>query len=319
MNRKQLVVDTIRRYPNVPKKTLAKYLVHEYGELFDDDVEKARSAIRRVVGKVGERDLKYADLLDQHEGRLPPSRAKKDTDYVIKDGRYLVMGDLHIPYHEPKPIEAAIDYALNEGIDGIYINGDLQDARAISPWHDVVKREFNKDVEQVIDTLDWLKQTGVKIIYKKGNHEFRLDRLYMSRAAELVGQPLATWEAILGLEERGIDFVEEDQKAMFGKLTVLHGHEIRGRGADAVNPARWLYLKAKDCAIVNHFHRNSAHEEKPLRSPLISTWSLGCMCNLHPHFHKYCNNWNWGFAIISVNGNDFEVDPHKVLENGRVS
>jgi hypothetical protein len=48
---------------------------------------------------------------------------------------------------------------------------------------------------------------------------------------------------------------------------------------------------------------------------MITTWSLGCMCELHPPYMPL-NKWNHGFAIVDLddNGTDFEVRNKRILK-----
>jgi hypothetical protein len=99
-----------------------------------------------------------------------------------------------------------------------------------------------------------------------------------------------------------VHLIEDKQIAYAGKLPILHGHEWYGGFAPPVNPARGLYMKAKESAIVGHHHRTSEHTEKSLSGEVTTTWSMGCLCGLEPEYAPY-NNYNHGFAHVQVSSN----------------
>ena len=100
---------------------------------------------------------------------------------------------------------------------------------------------------------------------------------------------------------------------LYGKLPIIHGHELR-MSAGGVNPARSLYLKFKTSVVCSHLHRTSDHTEKTGLEKVISTHSIGALCDMHP---EYCvtNNWNSGFAIVTKDyeGN-YEFSNYKIIK-----
>ena len=101
-----------------------------------------------------------------------------------------------------------------------------------------------------------------------------------------------------------------------GALTLLHGHELQGGISAPVNIARGLFLRAKACAIQGHNHQTSEHSEVDVRRKLVTTWSLGCLCQLHPEYARY-NKWNHGFAFLDLEDGDFTIRNKRILD-GRV-
>ena len=319
-----IIKDSIRRFNNLGSKTISRYILNTYGDLFDQDIEKIRNKVRYWRGKMGSEALKKLSdkslvLSDNVKLSMPKSWNAKAYDYNLDPGLWLVLSDPHVPFHEMKPLEAAIQAGQAEKPDGIFLNGDFQDAAAVSYWP-TRKRDWNREVEQVIDMLDFLRQEFPKIpiVYKPGNHEYRLPRYYISNAPELIDSPITALESTLGLEERGIEFLDYFQKVMAGKLPIFHGHEF-GFLTRAVNPARGLFLRAKTFAACSHCHTTSENNETNAFDELLTTWSFGCLCDLHPDYNKYGNNWNWGFAFINIEKNgDFEVINRRILPSGKV-
>jgi hypothetical protein len=319
--RTDIVRDTIRRFPLLPTRTIAWYILHNHGPLFDGNLENIRSQIRYCLGTAG--DKNRASLRDKiqrtHPPVMPKTWRKIRTPHKLSPGLWLVLPDIHIPFHEPKPIESAIKFGQQQKIDGILLPGDLQDCAAVTFWPTMIKRDFDKEVESVIDFLDLLAAEFPKanIVWKPGNHEYRLPRYYASKAPELIGLASQAMVSVLALEERGIEFLDYHQIVMAGKLPIIHGHEMRI--STPVNPARGLFLKAKTWAMCAHFHRTSEHTSTNLQGTLLTTWSMGCLCDLSPDYNPFGNDWCFGCALVNVekNGN-FTVNNRRILANGDV-
>jgi hypothetical protein len=175
MNNTQIVKDALDKFPQLPNRTVARYILHNYGIFFDGNLEKIRSSIRYQVGKMGSkhRGTVGEEVIRRGPIKMPMTWRQTRTSYRLPPGLWLVLGDVHIPFHEPKPIESAFKYAQDHKVDGILLNGDAQDCAAISFWPSTVRRDFDKEIEAFIDFLDFLEQEfpNVKKVYKPGNHE----------------------------------------------------------------------------------------------------------------------------------------------------
>jgi hypothetical protein len=315
----EIVRDALRRFPLLPKKSVARYILHEYGDSFDGNLEAIRSAIRYQTGSNGELSRRLVkNPLERTPVKMPQTWRRQKIPYRLEPGLWLVLSDLHVPFHEQKPIESAIRYGQDNKVTGVFINGDLQDCAAITYWPSVINRKFDKEIELVIDFLDFLEQElPVKTVYKAGNHEYRLPRLFASRVPELIGLPLQAMDTVLGLEYRGIELVDYYQIVHAGKLPILHGHEVR-RIDRAVNPARGLFLKTKSWAACSHCHTTSENSARNIQDTYLTTWSFGCLCDLHPDYQSV-NDWNWGTALLNVEKNGaFEIVNKRILANGKV-
>lgn len=319
----RIAKDTLRRFPNVPLNTLARYLSVQYPIVFAD-IERARDSLRWWAGQKGKRGRKSAtdkSLFREPGSRsFPTSIAPARTPYKLTPGLWLILADIHIPFHSQLAIEAVFEYAHTQKVDGLLLNGDVQDCHALSPWV-VDKRDFLMELELVIDFLDLLRQEFPKkpIVWKPGNHEDRLNIYYARFAPQLVGLPTSDMETVLALDHRNITYLDRKQKVMAGKLPIIHGHELRGGNAQLVSPARWLFLKAKNIAMCSHFHRTSDQREKTIQRKDIVTWTTGCTCSLEPDYNPEANNWNWGFALVNLNKDEtFEVENKQILDNGKI-
>ncbi len=238
---------------------------------------------------------------------------------MLDEGLWLVLADMHVPFHEPKPIESTVSYGQKNKVTGILIAGDFQDCMSISYWPQTRKRDYDAELVMVIDMLDFLRYEfpKAKIVYKMGNHEYRLPAKYYKNVPELAGIPLAAMDAVLDLEGRGIETVEYTQLTMAGKLPIYHGHEFKI--CSTISPARGLFLKTATYGACAHFHQTSMHPGKNVFDELLTTHSFGCLCDLHPDWNPWGNQWNWGTALINVEKNGFfEIENKRILSNGKI-
>jgi len=323
-SRQRIVRDAVRRFQHLPTRTIARYLADgEYGYLFEGNIEIARTAVRIVRGKHGAGDReKIIDksLFQVGPISMPITWRKKRIPYILPAGLWLILSDLHIPFHEPMPLEAAIKWGQISKVDGILLNGDILDCAAISFWLSS-HRDFNREIELGMDFLDFLRQEFPKqqIVYKPGNHEYRLPRAFIHKLPELAESPLAAMETVMGFEQRSIEFLDYFQIVMAGKLPVLHGHEIPFISR-AVNPARGLFNRTKSYSACSHCHSTSIHTSKDIHGTILTTWSFGCLSDLSPDWNPYGNDWNWGCALIDVEKNgDFNVENKRILPSGELA
>lgn len=234
-------------------------------------------------------------------------------------GNWLVLNDVHIPYHDPNTVRSAVEEAVRIRASGVVLNGDILDCHQLSHhYREPDKGRFVDEVEKAKQFLKWLRSRlpAARIVFKEGNHEFRLQRYLAERTPELFGLEGFDLPSVLKLKDYGIEWVQDKRVINVGKLAVVHGHEFRGGGG--VNPARWLFLRAVSTALCGHFHRSSEHFEQALDRRLHGVWSVGCACYLYPQYDPQ-NKWNHGYAIVEVSqGGMFRVVNRRILPDGRV-
>lgn len=326
-HQQEVVRSLLDRFPNSPALTLGKKLFREHPGLWPS-LNAAHCAIRRVLGVQGKflrkatpdktlyREPRMAGV-DYFEDIPDGIKEIKDWDLYRVDGplKALVINDVHIPFHDPA-LKVALRRGKGEGCNSVILNGDILDCHDQSKFEkDPTKKFWAEELRTVRVLLESLrKEFGKKarIIYKMGNHEERYIA-YMRRQCPIYLDimefdfPEITW-----INKFGVELVDHHRPIAFGKLNILHGHEYRM--ASAVNAARGLFLRAKAHSICGHLHATSSHAEPNVEQTVLSTWSIGCLCDLHP-LYRPINNWNHGFAIVDVaSGGEFEVQNFKILK-----
>jgi predicted phosphodiesterase len=321
----------LSRFRNTSSLQIARILADEHPLIFKD-IEAARDIVRYYRGAHGKAHRKK--ITDEHIRSIEEGMALKYNPYGLPEaindnwtpvtlpfskGRGLVIADLHIPYHNVEAITLSIQWAKKNGYtDFVLIDGDINDHYTISRFDkDPRNRSFKQEQDDTNLLFDALQKAFPKahIIIKYGNHDNRLERFLRARAPELLDMQDYIKDEYLKLKERGFITVPHDVPIKIGKLSILHGHEFQNMSV-VVNPARGAYLKALECVLLAHCHRTSQHAETSLSGRLDTSWSIGCLCQLHPEYARI-NKWNRGFACLEFDKGDFDI-VNKRLVKGEV-
>lgn len=232
-----------------------------------------------------------------------PTPPTDRTPYRIKGpARLLIVSDVHVPYHDPEAIRAAIAFGRDRGpISHVLVNGDLLDAYALSSFEkDPRARRFGEEVDLAIEILQVFARAfkSAKVVVKLGNHEQRFDRYLRTNAPALADLPEISLEEILRNRVPEMDVVEEWRNILAGDLLVNHGHEV-GRGSGGQHPARWLANRTGVSSICGHFHRTDSWTSRDALGNFVSGWTIGALCQLSPDYLPR-NQWNHGAAFVEV-------------------
>ena len=330
--KQDIVKSYIVQFPELPNRTLASMIFTREEGLFAD-VEKARGAIRYYKGANGETSAKYA--MNQNHIDKPShssikeglaklnilSRAEDMIPVVLGQGKYLILSDIHLPFHDEEALTAALNYGANNVPDCIILNGDILDCYDVSRFSKEIRRpKISEELEMGRNFFKYLRELfpTQPIYYKIGNHEERMRAYILRNARELADLNDISLESLLHLQTYNIIPVNREMIKL-GKLTVLHGHELGESVFSPVNPARGFFLKAKASTIVGHYHQVSHHSENNLHGEQVGVWSMGSLCNLSPEYRPYAyTKWSNGFAYVTVNNDlSFHVDNFKII-NGQI-
>lgn len=320
----EIVREYLLKFPHASTNAISRLLVEDYPIDFNS-IESARGIVRSHRGELNnsvkqttsERTIKEKKQFMTKNFELPESDYEKQSEVIVPNKNILFLSDIHFPYQNNDALKLAIDYGKSEKIDCVYLNGDTIDMYMLSRF--IKDRRLRNIADELEMTRNFLKNLQdhfqAPIYYKIGNHEDRWQNFLKLQAPELLGIPDFELSTILRFGEAGVQEVKSKQIAKAGKLPLLHGHEFFSGFAPPVNPARGLYMKAKESSIIGHHHRTSEHTEVSLSGTVTTTWSVGCLCGLQPEYMPF-NSWNNGFAHILVEKNgDYEVNNLRIVEN----
>lgn len=299
----EIIKKYLIRFPDLPTLTLAKKIYKEHPDFIN--IENIRTNIRRLRGQNGDRERQRKDkTFFKPEGsrnpfKLPESHADIYEPYIINQSKVLILSDLHFPYQHNDAITSALNYGLEKQVNCILINGDLLDLATISRhernWRD---RSVFEEFESVKTFLKTLRATfpDAKIIYKLGNHDERFEKYLFVKAPEIFDCVDFKLEILLRLGELRIEIVKDKLPIKIGNLTVLHGHELVG-GSGGANPAYGAFVKTLSNVLIGHFHKTSNYVQSTMHGDVISVYSQGCLCGLHP-LYMPINKWNLGYSYV---------------------
>ena len=327
--RAEIILETIKKFPNTPTTTLAKKIYKEHPKLWSN-LENVRAMIRYRRGNKGKKNRlsakeKFSDTFRENGKsgfkfmELPKSVAKPIKPFKLPSGKLLVLSDIHIPYHDNDALRIALDYGESQGIEHIVLNGDICDFFAVGRWQkNPEERNLSQELMLTRQFLQHLRERFPKarIIYKIGNHEERWESYMYTKAPEICGVSDFEIYNLLNFAKYGVEECGGRRKLKAGKhLTLIHGHELFG-GTAPVNFARTLQTNLGVCAIAGHRHQSSQHSFKTADDKHIMCWSIGCLCDMQPEY-AVINKWNHGFMIIELEGNHFVVNNKRII-NGIV-
>jgi predicted phosphodiesterase len=321
-----LVKKVILENPELGTNTIAK-LLHSTHPLWFASYEQARSAVRYYRGEhhkdqktshvVGTRTEEQKKESNGWRG-APKSDYEEVPEFVMPTGnnRILVLSDIHLPYHDERALDIAIDYGIKNKPNAIILNGDTMDMYQASRFiKDPTLRNLAGEIEMTREFIQALKnEFSCPIYFKMGNHEDRWQNYLKVSAPELLGIPEFHLSSLLRFGEFGVTEVKSKQIIKAGKLTICHGHEMGHAIFSPVNPARGLYMKAKVSAICGHHHQTSEHSEKDMAGNVVTTWSMGALCGLSPEYFPF-NKWTHGFCWVDTDSSgEFEVKNMRIVD-----
>jgi len=310
----------------MPALKLARIMYNE-NKLLLKDVEDARHRLRYIEGKGGVKDrtrVKNTEFFKEEARSLNPYNLPKsdETGYVpfkLDASRLLLLSDIHVPYHSIEALTVMFNYAKKEKPDAILLNGDTLDFFGLSKFcKDPRKRSFADELDAFKVLIEVIQKNfpNAKLYFKTGNHEERYFHYLWMKAKELVGVPEFELENIIKARANDITIISDKRIIQANGLNIIHGHEFASGFFSPVNVARGLFLRGKTSAIQGHNHQTSEHTESDMNGKITTTWSTGCLCELHPEYMPI-NKWNLGFAIVEMGDDMFDVR-NKRIAQGRV-
>jgi len=316
----EIIKEYLHKYPSMTSSAIAELLFTTYPELYKSK-ESIRSRIRWFRGtKANEQGLKIAAERIIAKIDIPEPLEEEKFGFVTLDNSaypLLLGADAHIPFHDREAIEMFIEYGLTIKPKTIILLGDWMDCYSLSKFiTDPRLRDIYAEIKAVKQIMGELRRNfpTARIIYKFGNHEDRYEDYLKMKAPELFSVDALRLENILGLEKDfNIETVRYKRVIQLNNLYMIHGHEYKTGISAPVNPARGLYLRTKKTAICAHYHQTSDHTEPSINGEIEATWTLGCLCGLHPQYAPL-NKWNLGFADVQhVEDTMFAVNNRKIV------
>jgi predicted phosphodiesterase len=305
-----------KKYPKASSRSLAKILYETFSEHFNS-YENARVMLRSYRGENGKSNNIQTKEKITPRINIPASKNEERENHKLSSGKWLILNDIHFPYHCEKSLDTALNYGLANGFNKVLINGDMLDMYKLSRFDkDPRKPSINEEFSMAREFLKSLNENFDETIYKIGNHEDRWEKWLISKAPELLDCDDFQLNILLRFGEYQVKEVKTKQLIEAGNMIIAHGHELPATSG-GVNPARTMFLKANTSIAVGHFHRTTTHVERNVKNHVTVTHSMACLCHLSPEYLPY-NNWNNGFGTIEIEASgEYEFHNKKII-NGKI-
>lgn len=220
---------------------------------------------------------------------------------------WIVMSDIHVPYHDEALFAAALELARDLKPAGCVLNGDVVDLIEITRHNkgSVLALEGKRiahtfsAANKYLDRLDAVLPRRARKVILAGNHEDRWHRwLATGDNSVWADDEVNSIEARLHLVERGWEWQGNypDAHVMLGKLLVTHG-QWAGK-----NCAKQHLDEYQTSCLVGHTHTDQTYHG--------STWEgqRVCHCAGHMgdpdkesfHYKKRPRRWVQGFTVVTV-------------------
>lgn len=235
--------------------------------------------------------------------------------------RWVILPDLHIPFHNEPVIEKIYRAVVDIRPYGIVLGGDFLDLHTLSKYSEdsllelrdlTLTDEYRAGVG-VLDRLDIALPRGCRRFYLYGNHEQRYLTVLKTGDHAKYGNELRSPEEALQLRERGYEVFNQwmDDSVRIGEhLEVIHGLYT------PVHAAKKHLDEFQGSVIFGHTHRFGSFVTGKRGS-----YNIGFLGDIHSAGFKYFPRtkrmgWVNGFAVVHVDDTgDFWVEMVQIWNN----
>jgi hypothetical protein len=264
----------------------------------------------------------------------PPGPDRRSKMTTLK---WAISSDQHFPWHNPKHIELwfkVLKYMKPDAVDYL---GDTSDQACFSRWaegsstKDFINKVKETDVEKMYSFVESEERPAMEFYARTremlpnadlfvalGNHDVRIFDYVDKKIPELI--EAATPENMWRLDSLGYDYIYYNDlpKRRFGDLHVHHGMAVSKHAGESVKAD----VENFGVSIMRgHSHRmGSFYRTYELRNETVRGYELGHMTDVKSEGMSYTNSHNWqsGFAVALVNGDDVHVQLIQIINNSCV-
>lgn len=238
--------------------------------------------------------------------------------------RIVIISDTQIPYHDERAVRNVIEFIGTWQPDHLVHVGDLMDFPTPARWSKDTRVEYAGSVKR--DAEEGKRFLGdVRRVYAgpwnvlEGNHDLR-PRVYLEQYAPALGDYPFDIGTLLDFDGHGVNLVEGFFDFAAG-WTVTHGHLGFTLSQLAGRTALLAAKKIGKSVIMGHTHRLAVTGESYGYNGEVSTYwgmEVGHLCSLRKmgYLKNGGANWQQGFGIVFVNGDQVTPIPVPVHKSG---
>lgn len=239
-----------------------------------------------------------------------------------------VMNDIHGPWHDPRSVNLVLDIFEDQGIDTLFLNGDIFDFHNINRHkkkdprvQSIIDDEFYWGNEFFSDIRKRFINKGKKVIYKRGNHEEWLDSFILQNCPQFWNQ--LQLEKMVDLS--GVDVRLYNEKVQIGNSNLFVQHSPPSYAKNGVLTS--LEKKVDTCHIWGCTHRMQHGAKTGGSGTVYHSWFNGWLGSTkltaeHKLVFKYIKgheNWQQCASIITlVDNKEFFVNQFPITNNRAV-
>lgn len=224
--------------------------------------------------------------------------------------KFIILSDIHYPYHDEKAIQAALDFLKGHEVNTIVLNGDILDFYDVSSFDKDPSRinSLQTEINLAKGLFKRLRKIkpDARIIFVKGNHCQRLER-YLMKHPELYSLDALKLTNLLQLDKFDIEYSDKGFK--LGSLKIIHGDIVRKFSCYTAKAE----VERHDCSgCSGHTHRLGVYYQRtPERS--LAWAESGCLCDLNPEYVD-CPSWTQGFIYGYIQKDSFVLQAIPIVD-----
>jgi predicted phosphodiesterase len=234
-----------------------------------------------------------------------------------REGKWLILSDLHAPFHDEPVFKKVLKLARDIQPDGFILNGDVLDlwslgsfnADSVELLRDVTLEGEYKTGNSLLDRIDDVIGSRPEKIFLYGNHEDRYRReLERGDRGKYAGALRSPSDA-LALTRRGytvLDNYKQHFVRLGGHLEITHGIYA------TVHAAKRHLDEFQGSVIIGHTHRLQSFV-----TGKRGAWNCGFLGDSDsPGFFYVARSqrekWSQSFCIVTIKDGAFWVEPIQV-------
>lgn len=230
--------------------------------------------------------------------------------------RNVFVPDIQFPLHNPRQVNSLAGFirATRSDISSVLQVGDLADFTSFGRWVRNRRGEYDPNIRQNVDGVKKLLEKLQVDVWKRGNHDERLDKYVEENAPALAGFPGLSIEEAFCLDELGVQY-ERGIYEFAPNWVVAHGDEGPISGI-AGQTALKLATRIGKSVVCGHTHRAgiSAQSESfnGLPTRQITGVEVGHMMDLGQASYLKGQYANWQAAFAVVDASNLSVQPYVI-------
>lgn len=237
----------------------------------------------------------------------------------------MVIPDLQVPYHDPRAVNAMLNFVHDFRPTELACVGDEVDSPQVSRWTKALAGEYEPTLQAHLDEAHGIMANfktasgNVPFNVMRSNHGDRVENYVRRYAPGLSSLTSLKIDALLRYDEIDVTYHRKPYELAPGWL-LMHGDEAR-LSLTPGGTALGLAKKSGKSVVCGHSHRAGLqHWTEGVPGKTRTRWGLEVGHAMHTQRVSYltlAGDWQQAFGILTVDGST--VTPELVpVNNGRI-